>query len=1179
MNLVLFISVFVLVGVLPIVLALYFAKKFRMPDYAFSYWIILVAVFFGVTVVATSYDKIKLGIDLSGGSILVYEVSQSAADELEAEANGETPENNASRSKNVGGSVKMNDLAVILKRRLDPGGVKEITVRQQGSNAVEIIVPEVDAAEIARLKKVVSRSGTLAFRILADKNYPEDNQLIELASKSNDRIIKYRTGVDKEGKAIYSVIGMWVPVTEGRESEFHYDNYITRTNPNNNHMEVLCVKDNFDVTGKDLAEASAGNDQFGGNCVNFRFKPDGANRFGMLTSKNTPNVQQERYRHLGIILDDSMYSAPRINSRISDRGEITGNFTEEEARELANVLNSGSLPATLSKEPISEMTSGPTLGADTIKSGTIASLVALALVLVFMVYYYRFAGLVADFALVVNLVLLLALMISFSAAFTLPGIAGLVMTLGMAVDANVLIYERMREERAKGATIHMAIRNGFQKAFSAIFDSNITTLLVGVILYWVGTEQIKGFAVTLILGIALSMFTALFCARIIFETADRTGVIKNLRMRRIIGQTNIDFMSYIPRVVTITFIVWIICIAAIIFRGNGLLDIDFTGGSSVQVLFNEPVSIDNVRKELGELDNLAVSGVKISTEEDNIRYMINSCPTPEDIKNGLEGEKYINHVTELIAQKFPGKLATNDVTIKNCVPFAQKDAVLQSEKKEDATDKQDEKEAPAETTTLNSIFDLFTSTAYADEPAAEEAKPAEEAAPAQEAPAEEAAPAQETPAEEAAPAQETPAEEAAPAQETPAEEAPAEEAAPAQETPAEETAPAQETPAEEAAPAQETPAEEAAPAQETPAEEATPTEEPKAEEATPETPAVEEAAPETPAVEEAAPEVPEVPEVPAFNDSSEPSVESASNNEEKPTDLEGSEVSFANGAFAVIEFKEAVSYDVVKSMIEDAMAAENINEDQRVILVENPLYEENSTTGFNSWNVSFIVSPDQAQKVLERVKTTAQAEPVFPARNMIGPQIASNLRTRGLMAIFGSLIVMVIYLWFRFQKVYYGFAATAALCNNVIISVGALAVSMYVCGILGFLLIDPFKIGLTVLAGIMTIIGYSLNDTIVVFDRIREVKGKSPRIAPAMVNQAINDMLARTILTSLTTLLVIVVLYIWGGQAIHAFAFTMLVGVIIGTFSSIFIAAPLLCQMDKLDAIREARANQAEKNK
>ena len=256
-------------------------------------------------------------------------------------------------------------------------------------------------------------------------------------------------------------------------------------------------------------------------------------------------------------------------------------------------------------------------------------------------------------------------------------------------------------------------------------------------------------------------------------------------------------------------------------------------------------------------------------------------------------------------------------------------------------------------------------------------------------------------------------------------------------------------------------------------------------------------------------------------------------------------------------------------MIEDAMTAENIDVDQRDVLVENPLFEEDATSAFNTWNVSFVLPPADAQKILERVKTTAQAEPVFPARNMIGPQVAGDLRTKGLTAIFASLIVIVVYLWFRFQKVYYGYAATYALVNNVILSVGALAISAYVCGFLGFLLIDPFKIGLTVLAGIMTIIGYSLNDTIVVFDRIREVKGKAPHITPAMVNQAINDMLARTILTSLTTLLVIIVLYIWGGQAIHAFAFTMLVGVIVGTLSSIFIAAPTLCQMDQREALRE----------
>ncbi|MBR5161405.1 MAG: protein translocase subunit SecF, partial [Thermoguttaceae bacterium] len=322
--------------------------------------------------------------------------------------------------------------------------------------------------------------------------------------------------------------------------------------------------------------------------------------------------------------------------------------------------------------------------------------------------------------------------------------------------------------------------------------------------------------------------------------------------------------------------------------------------------------------------------------------------------------------------------------------------------------------------------------------------------------------------------------------------------------------------------------------------------------------------PATPAEDLEAPEVPEIPEVPEVPETPAVGPADAATPEEAPV-----ENSFENGSFAVVDFKEAVTMEVAKSMIDEAMEAESVPEDQRFIEVDNPLAEGSTTTALKTWNVSFVVSPEQAQKVLERVKTTAQAEPVFPARNMIGPQVAGDLRNQGMTAIVASLIVMIVYLWFRFQKIYYGYAATIALVNNVILSVGALAISAYVCGALGFLLIDPFKIGLTVLAGIMTIIGYSLNDTIVVFDRIREVKGKSPHIAPEMVNQAINDMLARTILTSLTTLLVVVVLYCFGGQAIHAFAFTMLVGVIVGTLSSIFIAAPTLCKMDQRDALRQ----------
>ena len=377
------ITALALVGVIPILLALYFAKRFRMPDYAFSYWIILVAVFFGITVVATSYQKIKLGIDLRGGSILVYEVSKTTEEQLEQDADAEAARARSSSSL----STKMDKLSSTLKKRLDPGGVKEITVRQQGSNAVEIIIPEVDPIEIARLKKIVSRSGTLAFRILADRTYPEDRQLIELGTKTNETSIRIKTGVDAENKDAFNEIGMWVPITPGQEDDFNYENYVTRTRTvrNKEIREVLCIKDIYNVTGDFLSDATPGIDQYGGHCVNFSFNADGANRFGKLTEKNTPNVQQNRYRHLGIILDGEMYSAPRINSKISGRGQITGGFSEEDANALATVLNSGSLPATLEKEPISEMTSGPTLGADTIHSGKVASAAALILVLRFMV--------------------------------------------------------------------------------------------------------------------------------------------------------------------------------------------------------------------------------------------------------------------------------------------------------------------------------------------------------------------------------------------------------------------------------------------------------------------------------------------------------------------------------------------------------------------------------------------------------------------------------------------------------------------------------------------------------------------------------------------------------------------------------------------------------------------------
>ena len=340
------ISVFALVGVAPIVLA-FCAKRFGMSNYAFSYWVLLGVIFCGLTVTSTGCNM-KLGGSSSTKTVLVYEVI--LPDELLGDENAD-PEKTAQEYV----SSKMKQIAFTLERRIDPKRTKDVSVRQCDSNKIEIVFLENDPAEIARIKKLIPLSGTLEFRLLASNDYPEDSQLIELAGKSDDSVIQGSDGV----------LGMWIPITEGRENEFDFGNIVTRTRTVNDAeiKEVLCIKDKYNASGLYLNEASVGTDSIGGYCVNLRFNKEGANRFGQLTEENTPDLQHGHYRHLGIVLNGELYSAPRIVARVSDRAEISGNFTESDARTLADALNSGALPVKLSKEPVSE-TTNPAYGAD-----------------------------------------------------------------------------------------------------------------------------------------------------------------------------------------------------------------------------------------------------------------------------------------------------------------------------------------------------------------------------------------------------------------------------------------------------------------------------------------------------------------------------------------------------------------------------------------------------------------------------------------------------------------------------------------------------------------------------------------------------------------------------------------------------------------------------------------------
>ncbi|MBO5437432.1 MAG: protein translocase subunit SecD, partial [Thermoguttaceae bacterium] len=581
-------------------------RRWNMPTHYWRFFWSMFAFLFGVVVLCHSasvdWTNVKKGIDLNGGTILHY--------------------------KNMTSDVDSGELAEALKKRIDPDGIANVTIRTLGVNKdqIEIIVPDTDEAQVDMLKKRISKIGTLEFRILA--NNIDNKDCFDAVQDGQDKV--FLTSDKTQADA------WWVPIAVGSEENFgvnvdketgvvsgmgsgyHFtraiaNNFDTASNkafdPKKPVVEVLVVNDMYNVEGKYLADASAGFDN-AKPIVQFSFNTQGANRMARLTGDNLPvkDPGQEsgrRSRQLGIILDNQIISAPNIQSQIAGNGQITGIDSQEEVNMIVSVLKAGRLPATLSTEPISEMSTGAQLGADTIQRAQYAMLVSILLVMALMVYYYRFSGIVSVISLMLLVLLTFAFMVSFNAAFTLPGLAGFVLTIGMVVDANILIYERIREETEAGNGVAVAVRTGFDKAFSAIVDSNITTALVGMILYTIGTQEIRGFAIILLVGIAISMFSIIYVGRGIFDLAVRSGMLREIRMRRILPKTSIPFMSYAKKTLTIAAVCAVACVLLVIARTNGaakassLLDIDFLGGLNVQVLFTEAQEgEDAVREKL-----------------------------------------------------------------------------------------------------------------------------------------------------------------------------------------------------------------------------------------------------------------------------------------------------------------------------------------------------------------------------------------------------------------------------------------------------------------------------------------------------------------------------------------------------------------------------------------------------
>jgi SecD/SecF fusion protein len=748
-----------------------------------------------------------------------------------------------------------------------------------------------------------------------------------------------------------------------------------------------------------------------------------------LTAANQPDGNFKR--RMAIILDGRVLSAPSLNSPISSNGIIEGRFTKDDVDFMVSILRSGRLPAVLGKEPISQNQIGSILGVDTINKGLTASVASLLATLLMVLVYYRFPGIIACLALLLNTLLVFAIMIAIRQPLTLPGLAGLVLSVGMAVDANVLVFERMREEIAKGSTKRLAVRNGFERAFTTIIDSNLTTLISAIVLYAVGTDQVRGFAVTLTIGILCSMFSAVYVAHLLFDLAERFGFL-NLSMsdlvgwlkKKFLGDRDIDFMGARNACLIGSAVLIGIGLVAVFARGRDLLDVDLRGGTSVVFQLDKPAAEDSIRQLTNKIFDKDSNNAPISKTLS--RMTAQGMPDGSVYRFAKEGGP------SLVTFRVDSSAGTNGKTSDTSSP---------------ALPKPNEAKRAARFVSYN--------------------------------------PQEEAPKGDA------------PAADAPQTEAPKADAA----TPPAETKPA-ETPAAETPPAA-TPAETAAPA------------------AQGEAPAA--AAPAAPVVK---------------------------------SDIRLSLKSSAGSQSAKIEVQ-----NLTRKLIDAAKS-------QGITLVEAqiglkptnapPTWNRESTSGFDSWDVTLSLPSDQATKVIDGLQNQLKNEPVFLSLSEVGPAVADEMQGKAIGAVLISLFFIAAYIWFRFQKIAFGLAAVVALLHDVLITLGIVALSHWLAGPLKFLMIEDFKINLAMVASFLTIIGYSLNDTIVVFDRIREVRGKSPRLTSEMVNLSVNQTLSRTLLTSATTIVSILLLYIFGGEGIHGFAFSLFVGIIVGTFSSIYIASPIL---------------------
>jgi len=496
-------------------------------------WILIAAVTIAAAFSMWPLSNIQLGLDLKGGIHLVLQVQTEDAVKAEVDDamervrgaladKGITPAELSRTEDGLG-------FRLVPAQGTDTAVLDDVLADQVPEFRIDhgVAVTATLRADVARnVRDLAVRQGLETIRNRIDE-FGVAEPVIQRQGIEGDRIVVQLPGVDDptrvknlirataflEIKPVVKVAPTREALQQAAGGTFPTDTEVVPGDiedleGNVTGRQYYLLKRASVVTGRDLRNARRSQDQYGQPAVSFSLNPDGAKRFGDYTRNHIGE-------QMAIVLDNKVRSAPVIQGHITDSGIIQGNFTVQGAEDLALVLRAGALPASITY--LEERTVGPSLGRDSVIRGLRAAIVGLILVVVFMLIYYKGAGINADVALILNALLLLGAMAALRATLTLPGIAGIILTIGMAVDANVLIFERIREEMALGKTVRSAVDLGFSRAFATIVDTNLTTLIAALFLFQFGTGPIKGFAVTLSLGILISMFTAVFTSRTIFE--------------------------------------------------------------------------------------------------------------------------------------------------------------------------------------------------------------------------------------------------------------------------------------------------------------------------------------------------------------------------------------------------------------------------------------------------------------------------------------------------------------------------------------------------------------------------------------------------------------------------------------------------------------------------------------